>query len=142
MDRGVVRTPQRIREGLQLRPGCRDTREGKGCFPRSLWGSPRSLLSTTTLSPPPVSLLRQVRRLLPHCGHRRAPCHCCSSGCLDAAPVLRLQTLMVAGRLFCPKEFSLSSNFLERESGVSPCVLFPLWDFFAGNNNNTKILPT
>lgn len=67
------------------------------------------------------------------------PHHCFSDECLQATSWFWLQTLFVVEKLFCPREFSLSSNFLDRDSWIFSCVFFPLWVFFTGNNNNTKI---
>lgn len=69
------------------------------------------------------------------------PHHCVKGECLEALSWFWLQTLFVVEKLFCPKDFSLSSNFFDRDSCAFSfsCVFFCLWDFFTGNNNNTTI---
>lgn len=119
------------------------TWHGKGYFiPFPIWCTEKSPIWDCPISTQLVS--GKASRLVSV--HRRetatthSPGHCVRDECLEAVSWFWLQTLFVVEKLFCPREFSLSSNFLARESWTSSCVLFPLWDFFTGSSSNTKIL--
>lgn len=89
--------------------------------------SPGNPLSTTVPSPSPFLLGQVLRQAsVPNARPAEAPGHCFSNECLEVVPRVWLQILFVVEKLFWPKEFSLPSDFLDRESGTFSCVLFPL----------------